>query len=139
MSMRFLRALLRILTRIAVGGIALAGLGVAAAAGAIFVLYQVIVRDVPDIERIDHYRPLLASTVYARDGRPIGEFFDQRRRLVRLDEIPRHVVLAFVAGEDDAFFEHSGVDIRSIVRAAYVNFVAGEIEQGASTITQQLV
>jgi penicillin-binding protein 1A len=49
------------------------------------------------------------------------------------------VILAFVSGEDDAFFEHSGVDIRSILRAAYVNFTAGEIEQGASTITQQLV
>ncbi len=140
MTMRFLlRTLPRVLMRIAVGLIALAGLGVAAAAGAAFLLYQVIVRDLPDIERLDHYRPPLASTVYARDGRPIGEFFDQRRRLVRLDEIPRHVVLAFVSGEDDAFFEHSGVDIRSIVRAAYVNFTAGEIEQGASTITQQLV
>ena len=138
--MRFLlRTLPRVLMRIAVGLIALAGLGVAAAAGAAFLLYQVIVRDLPDIERLDHYRPPLASSVYARDGRPIGEFFDQRRRLVRLDEIPRHVVLAFVSGEDDAFFEHSGVDIRSIVRAAYVNFTAGEIEQGASTITQQLV
>ncbi len=138
--MRFLlRTLPRVLVRIAVGLIALAGLGVAAAAGAAFLLYQVVVRDLPDIESLDHYRPPLASSVYARDGRPIGEFFDQRRRLVRLDEIPRHVVLAFVSGEDDAFFEHSGVDIRSIVRAAYVNFTAGEIEQGASTITQQLV
>ncbi|MCL4685885.1 PBP1A family penicillin-binding protein [Myxococcota bacterium] len=140
MTMRFLlRTLARVLMRITVGLIALAGLGVAAAAGAAFLLYQVMIRDLPDIERIDHYRPPLASTVYARDGRPIGEFFDQRRRLVRLDEIPRHVILAFVSGEDDAFFEHSGIDIRSIVRAAYVNFTAGEIEQGASTITQQLV
>jgi penicillin-binding protein 1A len=122
-----------------VGGIALAGLGLAAAAGAAFLLYQVIVRDLPDIEGLDDYRPPLASTVHARDGRPIGEFFDERRRLVRLEEIPRHVILAFVAGEDDAFFEHSGVDVRSILRAAYVNFTAGEIEQGASTITQQLV
>ncbi len=138
--MRFLlRTLPRVLMRIAAGLIALAGLGVAAAAGAAFLLYQVIVRDLPDIERLDHYRPPLASSVFARDGRPIGEFFDQRRRLVHLEEIPRHVVLAFVSGEDDAFFEHSGVDIRSIARAAYVNFTAGEIEQGASTITQQLV
>jgi penicillin-binding protein 1A len=125
--------------RVVVAGIALAGLGLAAAAGAAFLLYQVIVRDLPDIEGLDDYRPPLASTVYARDGRPIGEFFDERRRLVRLEDIPRHVILAFVSGEDDAFFQHSGVDIRAIARAAWVNFTAGEIEQGASTITQQLV
>jgi len=136
---RLLRSLLRVLMRIVVGLVALAGLGLAAAAGAAFLLYQAIVRDLPDLQRLDDYRPPLASTVYARDGRPIGEFFDERRRLVRLDEIPRHVILAFVAGEDDSFFQHSGVDIRSIVRAAWVNFTRGDIEQGASTITQQLV
>lgn len=139
----WLRSLLRFGIRFGmgtvVGGIALAGLGLAAAAGAAFLLYQVLVRDLPDIEGLDDYRPPLASTVLARDGRPIGEFFDERRRLVRLEEIPRHVILAFVAGEDDSFFQHSGVDIRAIFRAAYVNFTAGEIEQGASTITQQLV
>lgn len=134
-----LRGLLRIVMRIVVGLVALAGLGLAAAAAAAFLLYQVIVRDLPDFERLDDYHPPLASTVYARDGRAIGEFFDERRRLVRLDEIPRHVILAFVSGEDDAFFEHSGVDIRSIARAAWVNYTAGDIEQGASTITQQLV
>lgn len=134
-----LRGLLRILMRIMVGLVALAGLGLAAAAGAAFLLYQVIIRDLPDFESLNEYRPPLASEVYARDGTPIGEFFEERRRLVRLDEIPRHVILAFVAGEDDSFFQHSGVDIRSIARAAYVNFTAGEIEQGASTITQQLV
>lgn len=134
-----LRGLLRLLMRIVVGLVALAGLGLAAAAGAAFLLYQVIVRDLPDFESLDEYHPPLASEVYARDGTPIGEFFEERRRLVRLDEIPRHVILAFVAGEDDSFFQHSGVDIRSIARAAWVNFTAGEIEQGASTITQQLV
>src|SRR5690606_22167030 len=137
MGMRpLLRGLLRIVMRIVVGLVALAGLGLAAAAAAAFLLYQVIVRDLPDFERLDDYHPPLASTVYARDGRAIGEFFDERRRLVRLDEIPRHVILAFVSGEDDAFFEHSGVDIRSIARAAWVNYTAGDIEQGASTITQ---
>src|SRR5690606_15172332 len=113
MGMRpLLRGLLRILMRIVAGVVALGGLALAAAAGAAFLLYQVIVRDLPDFERLDDYRPPLASEVYARDGTPIGEFFEERRRLVRLEEIPRHVILAFVSGEDDAFFQHSGVDIR---------------------------
>ena len=47
--------------------------------------------------------------------------------------------MAFVAGEDSAFFEHSGIDYPSIIRAAWVNLRAGGVEQGASTITQQMV
>ena len=117
----------------------LAGLGLAAAVGAGYALYLSIVRDLPDLHRIEDYRPPLASTVYDRDGRPIGEFFDERRRLVSLKEIPRHVVLAFVAGEDDNFFTHGGIDVRSILRAAWVDLTSGEIVQGASTITQQTV
>ena len=58
---------------------------------------------------------------------------------MRLEEIPEHVILAFVAGEDDNFFEHSGIDFRSILRAAWADFTAGEIVQGGSTITQQTV
>jgi penicillin-binding protein 1A len=130
---------MKLLLRIVAGLAALVGLGVAAAAGAIFLLYRSIVQDLPDLEGIEDYRPPLASTVTDRDGRPIGEFFEERRRLVRLSDLPQHVILAFVAGEDDSFFEHSGIDVRSILRAAWVNFTAGEIEQGASTITQQTV
>jgi len=117
----------------------LAGLALAAAVGAGYALYLSIVRDLPDLHRLEDYRPPLASTVYDRDGRPIGEFFDERRRVVSLKEIPRHVVLAFVAGEDDNFYTHGGIDLRSILRAAWVDLTSGEIVQGASTITQQTV
>lgn len=122
--------------------LALVGLVVLVAAGVLgtgLALYLAVVSDLPDLHGIDDYRPPLASTVYARDGRPIGEFFEERRRLVRLEEIPEHVILAFVAGEDDAFFEHSGIDLRSIFRAAWADIQAREIVQGGSTITQQTV
>ena len=119
-----------------VGLLVLVGAGVA---GTAIALYLAIVSDLPDLKGIDDYRPSLASTVYDRDGQPIGEFFDERRRLVHLDEIPEHVILAFVAGEDDNFFEHSGIDFRAILRAAWADFTAGEIVQGGSTITQQTV
>lgn len=122
--------------------LALVGLVVLVAAGVVgtgLALYLAVVSDLPDLHGIDDYRPPLASTVYDRDGRPIGEFFEERRRLVRLEEIPEHVILAFVAGEDDAFFEHSGIDLRSIFRAAWADIQAREIVQGGSTITQQTV
>lgn len=129
----------RWITRLAFAFVGLLVLVAAGAAGTAIALYLAIVSDLPDLHGIDDYRPPLASTVYDRDGRPIGEFFDERRRLVRLEEIPEHVILAFVAGEDDNFFEHSGIDFRSIMRAAWVDFTAGEIVQGGSTITQQTV
>lgn len=127
------------LRRIVLALVGLLVLAVAGAVGTAIALYLAIVSDLPDFQGIDDYRPPLTSVVYDRDGRPIGEFYDERRRLVHLDEIPEHVILAFVAGEDDSFFEHSGIDFRSILRAAWADFTAGEIVQGGSTITQQTV
>ena len=95
----------------------------------------------PDLARLDDYRPPLTSVVLDRDGRPIGEFFEERRRLVRLDEMPQHVMLAFVAGEDDTFFEHTGIDY-ALDRARRVGEPPGrrrDRARAASTITQQTV
>jgi penicillin-binding protein 1A len=115
---------------------ALAGL-VALAAGVGF--YWAFLRDLPDIRSVEDYRPPQTSVVLDREGRRIGEFFVERRELVTLDQIPQHVVRAFVAAEDSTFFEHGGIDYQSILRAAWMNLLAGEKVQGGSTITQQMV
>ncbi|MDP7572497.1 MAG: transglycosylase domain-containing protein, partial [Myxococcota bacterium] len=112
------------------------GVGLAAALG----FYLAFLRDLPELHRLDDYRPPLTSRVVDRNGAPIGEFFVERRQITPYDEIPDHAVRAFVAGEDSTFFEHSGIDFVSILRAAWVNLLAGgEIRQGGSTITQQMV
>jgi len=112
---------------------------VGVAAGAAF-FYFTFLRDLPDLRTVEDYRPPLSTQVYARGGERIGEFFEERRELVPLEEVPESVVHAFVAGEDSTFFEHSGIDFTSILRAAWVNLRAGgEIRQGGSTITQQVV
>jgi len=117
-----------------------AGLLMLAGLGAGVGFYMAFVRDLPELRSLEDYSPPLASQVFDRAGRPIGEFFRERRRLAQLDEVPDHVVRAFVAGEDSTFFEHSGIDYMSILRAAWVNLLAGgEIKQGGSTITQQMV
>ncbi len=64
---------------------------------------------------------------------------DQHRIAVSLEEIPEHVQQAFIAIEDERFYNHFGFDITGSFRAAYINFMAGSIVQGASTISQQLV
>jgi penicillin-binding protein 1A len=92
----------------------------------------------PSVGDLSRYRPPLPSVVVDRHGKPIGVFVEQRRRLVTLRQIPRHVRDAFLAAEDDGFYRHLGVDPLAMLRAALANFRAGGVVQGGSTITQQL-
>jgi penicillin-binding protein 1A len=85
------------------------------------------------------YRPPQVTRVLARDGRLIGEIYSERRTRVPYDSIPSHVENAFLAAEDAAFYQHEGMDYFGMVRALLANVRAGEIRQGASTITQQVV
>jgi penicillin-binding protein 1A len=95
--------------------------------------------NLPKLDNMQDYRPALGSTVLARDGRVLGEFFDEQRRyLTPVDEIPEHVIGAFLAAEDEHFYTHSGVDFLGILRAAIANLKAGGVSQGASTITMQV-
>ena len=68
----------------------------------------------------------------------MGEFFKERRLLVPYQDIPRHVVWAFVSAEDGSFFSHRGLNYKAIARAFVANLKAGKKVQGGSTITQQL-
>ena len=110
-------------------------LGVGGAAG----LYWWASRDLPNFTKIADYTPPLVTTVYAHDGQVLGYFSRERRFLVTFDEIPQHVRDAFLAAEDSGFYQHEGVDITAIVRAAIANLRAGTIRQGGSTITQQII
>jgi penicillin-binding protein 1A len=87
---------------------------------------------------VTDYRPLRASQIFSADGEMIGEFFVEKRVLVRETEIPLMVKRAFVAAEDVRFYDHGGVDYLGIARAAVANFRAGHVVQGGSSITQQV-
>lgn len=92
----------------------------------------------PKIMQIKDYEPLLVSQVYDRNGKKIGEFFRERRTLVAYDKIPKHLINAFLAAEDDQFFKHNGINYLAILRAMMANIRAGKNVQGGSTITQQV-
>jgi penicillin-binding protein 1A len=102
-------------------------------------IYYHFIRDLPDFTAIKEFRPPVVTQIYARDGRLIGAFYAEKRIEVPYSRLPRHLVLAFVAAEDARFFEHPGVDITGIIRAFIRNVEAGQVVEGGSTITQQVV
>lgn len=120
-------------------GIGLTGavIGVGTIAG-IFWYYGQNIAHV-DVAAIRDYRPPQVTRILARDGTVLGEVFKQRRTLIRFDDIPPHVVNAFLAAEDADFYNHEGMDYFGMARAMLANVEAGELRQGASTITQQVV
>jgi len=106
--------------------------------GGLLGLYFYLSQDLPKINSLEDYQPATVSYVFSDDGRKIGEFYNERRIVILLSEMPDHLINAFVAAEDSRFREHPGIDIQSIFRAFIKNFQAGAITQGGSTITQQV-
>ena len=92
----------------------------------------------PSIDALVDYRPKVPLRIYSSEGQLIGEFGEERRSVVRIDQVPPVLRDAILAAEDSRFFEHSGVDFVGIARAAVTNFVSGGRDQGASTITMQV-
>jgi penicillin-binding protein 1A len=94
----------------------------------------------PELEELRQLRQPERTQVYDRQGRVIEVLKDEQDRIVvPLSEISPTLQQAVIAAEDARFYEHKGVDDRGIVRAAVTNLLSGEVSQGGSTITQQLV
>ena len=85
------------------------------------------------------YEPYLATKLFDSRGELISELYDENRSVITIDRLPRHVLAAFLVTEDRDFFRHPGFDTKSILRAIIVDALSGELRQGGSTITQQLV
>jgi penicillin-binding protein 1A len=92
----------------------------------------------PDVDSLRDVQLQVPLRVYTRDGKLIAAIGEQRRIPVSYDQIPKRLIQAFLATEDDRFFRHHGVDWQGILRAAVANLKAGGIRQGASTITMQV-
>lgn len=116
------------------------GLCGAIGAGAVAGAWAVICRNgrCPSIAALEAYVPRQTSKVYAADGRFITELGLERRTLMRLQDIPKHVRDAIVITEDKRFYSHNGIDFIRIFGALARNVKAGSYVQGFSTITMQL-
>lgn len=84
------------------------------------------------------YKPNQKTVIYSDDGEEIGEIYEENRTYVTLEQIPKDLINAVVAVEDNRFYMHNGFDPVGILRAFMANFKSGSISEGASTITQQL-
>lgn len=94
--------------------------------------------NLPYVGSVKDYRPPVITRIYSEDGQVIGRLWEEKRTVVPVSGLPQHLINAFVAAEDARFFEHPGVDVQGIVRAFLKNLSAGKVEQGGSTITQQV-
>ena len=113
----------------------LGGLAVTALAA---VIYLRIEPQLPSIEVLREVQLQEPLRVYSQDGKILAEFGDKRRTPVTFDEVPDTLIAAFLAAEDDHFFEHSGVDIPGLMSAAFELVITGKKRRGASTITMQV-
>lgn len=122
------------------GGVAAAVVGlVGFIAAAVYVVR--VTDDLPNHEQLAEYTPPIMSRVHAGDGLLIAEYAREHRVFVPIDNIPQNVVHAFISAEDKNFYEHGGLDLRGIIRAAISNIgnvMNGRRLEGASTITQQV-
>jgi len=101
--------------------------------------YAYFTTDIPSVDTLKTYGPPTVTKFYSDDGEVIGEFFTEKREVIPLSRMPHHLIQAFVAGEDARFFQHRGIDYVAILRALSHNIFSGEIVEGGSTITQQVV
>jgi len=94
--------------------------------------------NIPDIREIDDYRPLVATMVLDKHGRTIDAIYEEYRIVINENKMPGLLPRAFVAAEDSRYWQHGGLDLWSIARAAINNLRSGRRSQGGSTITQQV-
>ena len=103
------------------------------------IVYALVVAkpNLPDLDTITDYKPKVPLRIYTADNVLIGEFGEERRNIIAIEEIPSYLKNAVVAIEDERFYEHGGVDYWGVLRATLAN-LKGRLAQGASTITMQV-
>lgn len=131
MASPYIKTLLRWLLTVLLLGISAVALLIAGAT-------QYLEPEVPDIAALRDVRLQIPLRIYSRDGKLLAQIGEQRRIPLTFAEYPPTTIKAFLAAEDDRFFEHSGVDYPGLLRAIVVNLSSGTKREGGGTITMQL-
>ena len=101
-------------------------------------IYLYFAPEIPSSSEVESVELQVPLKIFTKDGKLIGEFGEIHRTKLKFDEIPDTFVKAFLAAEDSDYFNHTGVDILSLIRAAYQFLREGEIVSGGGTITMQV-
>ena len=125
------------LGRLALWGLGLIGGGTVAVLLLVALALALAYPNLPDIGGLTDYRPKLPMRVLSSDGVLLGEFGEERRNYLPIQQIPKVMQEAVLAIEDARFYQHGGVDYLGIIRAGLAN-VGESRSQGASTITMQV-
>ena len=116
-----------------------AGLALILLASAVLLgAYFYVASSLPKVDTLADYRPPVVTRILSNNDSVIAEIYEERRFVVPVTRMPRRLIEAFVAAEDANFFQHRGIDLASILRAAIKNLSAGGVVGGRSTITQQV-
>jgi penicillin-binding protein 1A len=108
-------------------------------AGALsYVTYTRLSSDLPDVKTLHNFRYEVPLSVFSKDNRLIAQFGGNKRIPVKIEEVPKQLINAFLAAEDDNFFKHPGVDYKGLIRAGLQLALTGKKRQGGSTITMQV-
>ena len=103
----------------------------------IFFVVVLIYPTLPEVNHLQKYRPKQPLQIFSQDGLLIAEFGEERRDHTLIKHVPQRMINAILAIEDRRFFEHPGIDIIGVMRAAFKN-ISGQGHEGASTITMQV-
>ena len=128
----------RTLARILFGLVATVASAVFAGVLVLGIALAVAYPNLPEISSLTDYRPKLPMRIFSADGVLLGEFGEERRNFVPISQIPKVMQDAVLAAEDARFYQHSGVNFVSVIRAGIANFGESRNAQGASTITMQV-
>jgi penicillin-binding protein 1A len=129
------------LRRLRVAGLVTLGILIVAALVVGIIILAVLAQygqNLPDISRLSAIEPAGTTRIIARDGTLLARLYDKNRVYVPITQIPDVMRQTIVASEDERFYNHSGVDLKGILRAGVANWRHQQVQQGASTITQQL-
>ena len=98
----------------------------------------VLSRDLPSLEELQKFNPETISKILSSDDILLKELYIQKRDVIPLGKMPQDLINAVLSMEDRDFYEHSGINIKGILRAIFIDVITMSTRQGASTITQQL-
>lgn len=103
-----------------------------------YIIYNRIASDLPDIKTLHNVRYEVPLSVFSKDNQLIAQFGGNKRIPVKIEAVPSQLINAFLASEDDSFFEHRGIDLKGLMRAGFQLALTGKKKQGGSTITMQV-